>query len=594
MLLGCLFSFACYLALSFVYYLWLAQTFDSPENWIGALVAGFATFCCIGALLNAWKAAKDRSLLKYSHDHWPPSDGRLIAAAGVIVPAGDPVIAPFSGTKCVLCEYEIQTTYTSDGKTREQTEYSGFTMNPCVVRTPQGEVAVLGFPSLDDIPSRIMRDVYYGRRALAYLRMAEFQDVSGIKLIGALTALKDVWCDDDGHIRKDLRLRSEKKESLFSPELEEHLDSLPVDLPRPKDDDYEDDDDDLNEGLEDTNLSEREQFSLLVPRLSEKLIAPGEHVCVIGRYDAERQGLVPSSSGRGRLNRLIRGKPEVIEKRLHSSLWTNLVGALIVLPIIHLIIFGVITLYRFNPKEQAKRHEKAVQAVRAGDVQQLEVLAARGVDLKAADSDGKTLLLEAKDPAMVAYLIAAGVDINAADKEGNTPLREAARAGEVDIVKQLIAAGADLNARHKEYRTTALMAADGSQKAETAALLRAAGAFDDVVTEKNGTPLIGDGGAPLAAVLAYLKALHDNDLAGFRAQMSNEQSHDFTLDDMHNWQGSHVKELEEAEGFANDKYATVRIRGVTGQGGGFRATWDYQLVLEDGQWKVLRSNWIVP
>ncbi|HTN73682.1 MAG TPA: hypothetical protein VL096_00490, partial [Pirellulaceae bacterium] len=109
MLRGCLFALTLYGGLSAAYYWWLSRELGSPENWIAALVAGFATFCCIGALLNSWYAARDRKLVRAAILDLPPVDGQLMAAVGTIHSMGDSVVAPFSERPCVLCEYSIET-----------------------------------------------------------------------------------------------------------------------------------------------------------------------------------------------------------------------------------------------------------------------------------------------------------------------------------------------------------------------------------------------------------------------------------------------------------------------------------------------------
>lgn len=593
MLRGCVFALIAYAAVAYGYFWWLNQVFEPPVNWIGALVAGFATFCCWGALLNAWRFSQDRRLVRAAQEDLPPLDGQIVAAVGTIHSFEKPVVAPFSGTKCVLCEYEIQTVVSRDGKDLSQGEYSGFLMNPCFVRTKFGKTAILGFPQLDDFAELVWKDESSARRALGYLRHTDFQDVSGLKLIQAFSELKDVWCDDDGSIHKNLRLRSLKKPSLFSPELEAYLDGTPPARDEVEDEDEEradDQDEDEDEDVEEEPYENRNRLLDELPTLKEKYVKEGAAVCVIGRYDAEKQGLVPASSGAGRLNRLIPGSAESIENRLRGSARSHFWGALVVLLITHGVIYGAMQLYLHNPQENAERVRVAFDAVQQNDVGKLQTLLQRKFNIRARDSQGRTLLMAAREPAMAKFLIEQGVDLNVLDNDGSTALMEHARTGHDEIVAQMIAAGVDLNTRHRQYNTTALMQADGSGRFVTAELLRKAGAEDDVVTAANGQQLPDDGGEPLAAVKAYIDAIHANDLAAMPGRISQQNPAKFTAEDMREYASVRPLPIASHRGFMTADRATVYVIGRCPAG--FEVTWGYQVVREAEGWKVLRERWV--
>src|SRR5688500_4901841 len=107
MLRGCLLSLAFYAALVVGYHYWFTRDFEGYQTWIAAAVAAFVCFCCLGALQNARRGWRDLSLLSEARHGLPLSDGRRVAVCGEIHPVGEPLIAPFSGKKCVLCEYDF-------------------------------------------------------------------------------------------------------------------------------------------------------------------------------------------------------------------------------------------------------------------------------------------------------------------------------------------------------------------------------------------------------------------------------------------------------------------------------------------------------
>ncbi|HTN73959.1 MAG TPA: ankyrin repeat domain-containing protein, partial [Pirellulaceae bacterium] len=466
--------------------------------------------------------------------------------------------------------------------TKEVVEYCGFRMNPCQVRTSQGQMRILGFPQLDAVTQRRTRDVYSARAALAYLRDTTFEDISGLKLIHGLTAFKEVWDDDDGELCRELRQRSENQaKPLFSPELEEFLDQLTT--PRPKYEMLEKDDDE--EGDDDAEPSELDGYRSEIPLFIERRVHNGEAVCVIGRFDAEKNGLVPRGSGR--LNRLLPGDADTIDRRLHSSAVLSFWGGLFVLVLTHGIIYGGTYLYANSPEVRRARTEEVTKAIEANDLPALTKLIERGIKLPPLEHD-KSLIMQASEPAVVAFLIEHGADVNKTGDYAMTPLMDAARNGRVEIVKLLIAAGADLNARNPNYNSTALVMADRIDQVEIATLLRQAGAEDDVVTAQNGRALPEDGGAPLAAVTAYLTAIHAANAEQVRGMTSQQSPATFQDVDWALWHSCRPLQAERFSGFMTDNRATLSLTGITG--GGYQSTWHYQVVNEGGAWKVLRED----
>src|SRR5690348_1264195 len=104
MLRSCLVLLAAYALLFAGYAWWLGTTLDPPGQYIGGGVLALFVGGCFGALYNARVAYREWSLVAGARAGLPLSDGRWSAAAGEIRPIGDPLLAPFSGQACVLCE----------------------------------------------------------------------------------------------------------------------------------------------------------------------------------------------------------------------------------------------------------------------------------------------------------------------------------------------------------------------------------------------------------------------------------------------------------------------------------------------------------
>jgi ankyrin repeat protein len=128
-------------------------------------------------------------------------------------------------------------------------------------------------------------------------------------------------------------------------------------------------------------------------------------------------------------------------------------------------------------------------AVRADDLETVDLLIRAGASVKAADRYGLTPLSIAcsnASAAMVRKLLDAGADPNSADPNGETVLMTATRTeGGADVVKLLLESGAAVNARDKIVAQTALMWAVRANQPQSVRLLLDRGA------EVNGRTRIG-------------------------------------------------------------------------------------------------------
>ena len=151
-------------------------------------------------------------------------------------------------------------------------------------------------------------------------------------------------------------------------------------------------------------------------------------------------------------------------------------------------------------------------AAAAGDVAEINRLAAAGVDLNARDRQGRTPLMVAafgRDHAAARALIEAGADVNALENSQYDLLTIAGVLDDVAMVELGIAAGADTGLITSPYYGTALIAAAHLGHVEVVRALIAGGAPLDHVNNLRWTALIeaivlGDGGPRHTAVVADL------------------------------------------------------------------------------------------
>jgi len=366
MLRGCLLALGLYVALAVGYFFWFASVFEPPETYIGAAVVGFLVLCCVGALTNARTALRDWSLVSTARHSLPPRDGELIAVVGTIHPLGDPLRAPFSGSECVVCEYDLarpnRASQAKDGS-KSGSDYAGFLMTPCAIRSPLGEMRLLGFPILEGFDETVCHGDAAIRNARDFLSSTPFEDRAGLKLVTVLSVFTDVWSDEDGLVQKNIKLSKAEPHEILPVERwnaeagEQPAGDICAD--DPCEDDTENEIDQGNEsdfdGVDVADDDVEDEFALSIPRMKETLVGVGEQVCVIGVYDEMRRGLLPPKPGRSP-NRLIRGSADQIEQKSRSSLFRNLIGSLVALIVIHVAIYGMMQAYLHSPEGQ-RRHE---------------------------------------------------------------------------------------------------------------------------------------------------------------------------------------------------------------------------------------------
>lgn len=262
---------------------WLLQalTGGPATSTIGmALFGGAAAWAAFGLLLSSGRRWRERAAIRAGARGRPPVDGRQTVLVGVIQATGRLLQAPLNGAACVSYAYDIKV-YRRSGKGRTLfTVARGVALTPSLIVTPAGRFKLRVVPDLDATRSAapqtscIERFVAYAGRTPFIMGKASAQE------------LLDRWTDDDGAYRSDV---------AFEP---------------------------LQGASTDGWMAQQQH------------VAPGASVCVLGRFDAARGGVVPSPTGTP--TRLIVGDAAAAAAALQrTAIWHALFGvALAVVPVL--------------------------------------------------------------------------------------------------------------------------------------------------------------------------------------------------------------------------------------------------------------------
>jgi hypothetical protein len=441
---GCFITLLILVALLGGYYYLLHGHIEPPVLWWSVGIASFFMWISTGTLRTAAIAARDARRVSSQSAFAgfggeEMTDGETITIVGRIRAVGQPLSAPFSDQPAVLYSYEIE--HVSRGpedSTSTAKDYSGFALAPTAIDSSRGSILLLGFPLLQGFPKTTIDTDTARQRAAAYIASTVFTDMQGFHPGQIYQQIHEILTDDDGHVRKDWKM------------------------------------------TEDRDLSDK--------TLVEQIVAPGEQVCVIGKWSAAKRGLVPG--GANGVIQLLRGDPQKVESGLWGKCFRNVIGGLIIAAIVNAGIYVMLGAasgdprFSFLSETPMARHsihaDEMLDAVASGNIAAAENLRQNGTGVDVRDSDGRTALARVTDPAMARWLIAHGANVNATSDDNQTVLMQQAAAGNAEIVRMLIKAGANLDEVSFKWHTTALQRARESEKPEVVRILREAGAKDEV------------------------------------------------------------------------------------------------------------------
>ncbi|MBL8820762.1 MAG: hypothetical protein JNL58_32370 [Planctomyces sp.] len=300
---------------------------------------------------NARVARRDRNLLATADLGRVRSHRELITVSGRLEPVSRPLIAPFSGEECLICEYDLrrpdsQTKSSSDSDANPGSDYAGFLMVPTVVKTDTDRVPLLGYPLLEGFHEHSCRSADAVRNAMAFVNNTEFENRSGLGMLTVFSVFDTIWSDDDGLVQKNIQIRTPTQQELFPVH--------PDQLPNLQQEDDEEDDDEIEA---DSSFSQ-------MPEMSEKRVDAGTEVCVIGIYDEVRGGIGPVP-GKMTPTRLLKGSRTEIEGRLRTTMIRYIMGGTFGLIALHAVILLVILVFRqsddFKEFQQSQQAEEQTQ-----------------------------------------------------------------------------------------------------------------------------------------------------------------------------------------------------------------------------------------
>jgi hypothetical protein len=190
---------------------------------------------------------------------------------------------------------------------------------------------------------------------------------------------------------------------------------------------------------------------------------------------------------------------------------------------------------------------------------------------------------------IIDLLIQAGADLDVRNAIGQTPLMEAARYGELPAVQRLVAAGADLNLRSARNNATALGLARENDEREVVELLTKAGGADDLVTSETGLPIDDAAHPAVVTCREYLRAFYREDTSALRQLYSSRTAVDgLETTAWKEYRAIWPGDIQQFSGFVRDDDATLNIIGATEKGA--LAPCEFQLLRENGQWKIVRGR----
>ena len=274
---------------------------------IGGGVAwmGVAYFAGIG------KKFANARMIKRGLSGDAPRDGAKIAAVGRISPNGGALTSPLSKSSCVAYKFEIRSGLSDD----DITYYEGFALTPGMVQGRQRSVRLLAWGDLK-VPWRTIPASVAQPNAEEYIRETEFREPTLLNFRRSIADMAAIYKDDDGSIRWDQRgLRP------------------PFDVGKPID--------------------------LQSATYREMLLKPGDSVCVIGRYSAQRGGIIPSEHPMVDPVTVEVGEPEVFTRRAMSGAVGYFIGGLIFSAI---FVAALVALHAFVPLAASEQMNPAMVA----------------------------------------------------------------------------------------------------------------------------------------------------------------------------------------------------------------------------------------
>jgi hypothetical protein len=269
-----------------------------------AIIGGGVAWLGIAYFFGIKDKYRAAALIQRGLDGDAPRDGEKVAAIGRLSAAGQLLVSPLSRSSCIAYKYEINSRSGDD----EITYYSGFAMTPSSIQTRQQSIRLLAWS--DPKLKWVYVPASDGQRsAEEYIAATEFREPAILNIRQSFSDLMAMYRDDDGTVRWDQRgVRP------------------PLDTNKPID--------------------------LSAVTYREMLLRPSDPVCVIGRYSAQRGGIVPSDHPLADPVTLELGEREAFIPRATAGAVGYLIGGTIFLSV---IAIAFIVFHALVPLDAAER-----------------------------------------------------------------------------------------------------------------------------------------------------------------------------------------------------------------------------------------------
>jgi hypothetical protein len=298
---SCLIGLLTWAALAAGYWYWIRTHIDRPWSVWVSIIAGFLMAVVIGAIRTAIAAAGDarrvrRALEPGGFVGEQPKDGEKIAVAGTIRPLGEALLAPFSRKRAVLYSYEVEHIDSNRRSDMQNVkDYSGFALTPSIIDSMRGPVKLLCFPQLEGVEKEVAIAPDAVANANAYVRDTPWTSMADFNPAQIYREVREILTDDDGQVRKDWRM---------------------------------------------SELQDLEGAELI-----EQVVTPGSQVFAIGKWSAEKRGLVPDN---GVPARLVVGDARHVLQALRGKVWGPLIGAILIGTVMNVILYYVVVYGRYS------------------------------------------------------------------------------------------------------------------------------------------------------------------------------------------------------------------------------------------------------
>jgi hypothetical protein len=293
---GCLYPLLGFLLIYASYVLILLHLIPDPVvPYVFSLFTAIGTGALVTGFLALFQSRKLAGAIQRNREGTPRRDGRFEAATGAIYPLQEALSSPLQGRSCVAYEYDVAITG-KEGQTAGSAAW-GWALTPAVIRSPEGDMRLLGFPELERFDQAVVGEGAR-ERIQQYFQATTFVTIGERALNKALGQILERSADDDGQVRADV--------------------------------------------LRGTELDPK-NIRLEGRQWTERVVPVGEEVTAFGYYSASREGLVPNSRKISETVQLWPGKGEeltaVIEKESSGRITVGIVLFIITHAFMSIIFF---------------------------------------------------------------------------------------------------------------------------------------------------------------------------------------------------------------------------------------------------------------